>query len=227
MKFYLKQRKLANINFLQKGTNPTLLLMSGTHGDEYEVIEPLKKIINKYSEKLPDFIFIPEVSPTAVKLKTRRNESGHDTNRKFFDGTDDVEAKTVMNIVTKFNFRLGVSFHEDWEYDSFYLYDSEKMDSKMLNNFKTHIKEKNIGLYSGVDDSRDVTLGSIVHDGYITIPPESEKIIQGDFWDWALVNGFVKRLLYPEIPSNLPLQNKIFLIDLIFQDLIFPLLNKN
>ena len=126
----LFNKNLGTINYFQKGKSPKLLLMSGTHGDEYGVIQPLKNIIDKYSEKLPDFIFIPEFSPTAVKLKTRRNKFNHDVNRNFFENTDDPEAKTVMNIVANFNFKMGISFHEDIEYDSFYMYDSEKMDAK-------------------------------------------------------------------------------------------------
>ena len=99
------------------------------------------------------------------------------------------------------------------------------MSSKLLHTFKAHIKEQNIGLYSGIDDANDVSLGNVLDDGYITVPAHAKKIIHGDFWDWSLLNGYVKRLLCPEIPGKLGLKNKTFLVDLIFKDLIFPLLN--
>ena len=221
----LTWKKSGALYYLKKGRQPILLLISGTHGDEYGVIEPLKKIVEKYSDRLPDFIFIPDVSPSAIKLKTRRNKFGHDVNRKFFGDTDDIEAKSVMKIVAKHQFKLGISFHEDWEYDSFYIYDSEQMDSNMLNNFKTNIKKLGVGLYSGIDDIHDVELGSSVRDGYVVDPADLPKLAIGDFWHWSLVNGYVERLLYPEIPSALTIKNKLLLIDLIFKDLIFPLLN--
>ena len=220
----LSHKKSGTIDYFQKGTGPILLLMSGTHGDEFGVIEPLKKTIDKYLNKLPDFIFIPEVSPSAVKLKTRRNKFGHDVNRKFFENTDDIEAKTVMNIVSKYKFKLGVSFHEDIEYDSFYMYDSEQMDERMLNNFKANVKELDIGLYSGIDDIKDTTLGQTIVDGYFTPLHKPKKITNGDFWEWSLINNYVKRLLYPEIPTSLNLKEKTILIELIFTDLISSLL---
>ena len=224
MNSLLTKKIPGTINYYQKGTKPVLLLLSGTHGDEYGVIDPLKKTIDKYLDKLPDFVFIPEVSPTAVKLKTRRNEFDNDVNRNFFENTDDPEAKSVMDIVAKYKFKLGVSFHEDIEYDSFYMYDSQKMNSDLLNNFKTKVKKLGIGLYSGVDDIHDVTLGVTITNGYFAPSQKSTKITNGDFWEWSLINEYVKRLLYPEIPGNLPLKDKIFLVGLIFKDLIFPIL---
>ncbi|OGK14164.1 hypothetical protein A3C98_00335 [Candidatus Roizmanbacteria bacterium RIFCSPHIGHO2_02_FULL_37_15] len=225
MSLILKKRKAGTIYYYQKGASPVLLLLSGTHGDEFGVINPLKQVINKYLSKLPDFIFIPEVSPSAVKKRTRRNGFKNDVNRNFFEKTKDIEAKANMEIVARYKFKLGLTFHEDPQLDSFYLYDSEIMSSKLLHTFKAHIKEQNIGLYSGIDDANDVSLGNVLDDGYITVPAHAKKIIHGDFWDWSLLNGYVKRLLCPEIPGKLGLKNKTFLVDLIFKDLIFPLLN--
>ena len=224
MKTNLIQKKLNNTFYFQQGNNPKLLLLSGTHGDEYEVIDLVNELINKNQDLLPDFIFIPKVSPSAVKLKTRKNQLGNDTNRKFYNHTDDPEAKTVMEIVSNYNFDLGVSFHEDWERHSFYMYDSAKMNYYTLSRFKIALKEIGVRLYSGIDDTSDVTLGNAIKRGYFVIPGSSKRVIHGDFWDWSLTNGFVKRLLYPEIPGKASVQTKKQLVEIIFNYLIFPIL---
>jgi predicted deacylase len=137
----LIEKKYKTISYYKKGVKPILLLMSGTHGNEYKVIKPLINIVYLYSSKLPDFIFIPEVSPSAVKKHTRENDSNNDLNRKFTEQTDDTEARTIMRIVSNYNFKLGISFHEDPELNSFYMYDCAKMDIDILNNFRVHVKQ--------------------------------------------------------------------------------------
>ena len=50
----------------------TLLILSGMHGDEYEVIDCVKNYLAE-NTGLPHYEYISEVSPSAVSRKTRRN----------------------------------------------------------------------------------------------------------------------------------------------------------
>lgn len=220
---FVAKKQLGPIEYWIKGDHPTLLLMSGTHGDEYEVIEPLKKAVEKYSSELPDFLFIPEVSPSAVALKTRRNAAGRDTNRSFTEKTTDMEAKSTMDIVRTHMFDLCLSFHEDPEQAEFYLYDNQQLEHSMLQKLKRRISEYGISLYTGIDDPHDTTLGHMIIDGYASLPADPAKLLHGDFWEWSQHNGIVKRILFPEIPGKLPMPNKEFLIWVIFQEILFPL----
>ena len=51
--------RLPSFEYFIKGKNPKLLIHSGTHGDEFEVIDIVKKCVLKYEDKLPDFVFVP------------------------------------------------------------------------------------------------------------------------------------------------------------------------
>ena len=211
------------IEYWIKGDRPTLLLMSGTHGDEYEVIEPLKDIVYKCSDTLPDYIFIPEVSPSAVALKTRKNAAGRDTNRSFTESTKDIEARSTMDIVRPYVFDICFSFHEDPEQTEFYMYDNKQMDEGVLQSIRNRIKTYGVSLFTGIDDPLDTTLGHMITDGYASTPADPKKLLHGDFWEWSQHNGIVKRILFPEIPGRLPMPNKIFLLQTIVNEMLIPM----
>jgi len=61
------------IPYFLSGNNPQLLIVSGTHGDEFAIISSLDEIIQKYIDDLVPFMYIPELSPSAVRQKTRTN----------------------------------------------------------------------------------------------------------------------------------------------------------
>lgn len=211
------------VQYYLRGFDPHVLFMGGLHGDEYEVIAPLQKCLVRYSSQIPDYIYIPQASPSAVKRRTRVNKYGRDLNRCFVERTPDEEARSVMNIVRAHTFRLAFVFHEDPDQDTFYVYDSKVLNREALDILIGHIIEVGVGLYSGVDDPSDPTLGHILKDGYVTVPPDRSKLPNGDFWDWSQVNGYVKRLLFPEIPGKASMEVKERLVDIVFRDLVVPL----
>ncbi len=87
------------LKYFIKGSNPRLLIHSGTHGDEWGVIEPVKLAVKKYEDQLPDFVFVPEVSPSAVMNRTRVNSGSVDLNRSFTEGTNESEVLANMKII--------------------------------------------------------------------------------------------------------------------------------
>ena len=107
---------------------------SGTHGDgNSEVTDCVTRYIDTHQSELPDYVYIPELSPTAVKLK-RRNLFGHDLNREFIHEPIDPEVITAMKILDPFTFSLCIAFHEDPDRrTSFYMYDSHILrDTELL-----------------------------------------------------------------------------------------------
>ena len=99
--------------YYQTGENPRLLIHTGTHGDEYEVIDLVMEAVKKYEDYLPSFVFVPVVSPSAVAKRTRNNGRGIDMNREFYSDSDDKEVVANIEILENKEFDLFVSFHED------------------------------------------------------------------------------------------------------------------
>lgn len=186
------------------GSKPRILIQSGIHGDEFEVISSIEKILNKYLDKLPDFLFIPQSSPSAIRLKTRYNQEGIDLNRSFYDGIEDEEVRTNMELVKKYKFELCFSFHEDPQLTEFYLYDSGLFNNtKLLNELKSEIKSIGIGLFTGIDDDEDVTLGFKIEDGYLFSSAATSVSDKGFFTSWLINKGFAKHALVFEIPGRI------------------------
>ena len=67
----VKLGSIENRYFL-KGVKPiSLQIDTGMHGDEKEVIPVVKDILDTHLPKLKSLLYIPEISPSAVKLETR------------------------------------------------------------------------------------------------------------------------------------------------------------
>ena len=165
--------------FALKGDKPKLLIVSGTHGDEFEVVPLIEEYVGKHYSDLPSFLYVPEVSPSALRLRTRKNADGVDLNRSFVDGTKIEEARQMMELWGRYNFDLFLTFHEDPTQDKFYLYEGvqEKYYSQFslerqgkLDPLRGGIQALGIELYSGVDDPLDPQLGHQVGDGYVYWP---------------------------------------------------------
>lgn len=208
---------------IQKGNNPKLLLLSGTHGDEFEVIASVKKALKKYSSILPDYLYIPEVSPSAVKLKTRINEDGKDLNRSFFDETSIKEVRKLTETVKKHQFDTCVSFHEDPEFDKdVYLYDAfgpNIQGTEQISRYRKAVESVGLRLLNGLDDPSDPALGNVFCDGYHWWPPIKENK-NGFFPDWAFTGGYIKRYLNPEVPGKASVKVKDQLVDIFFQHFV-------
>lgn len=219
----ITKHQQGNLIYYQKGDNPALLLLSGMHGDEYEVIRCVKQYIQNNRERLPYFLYIPEISPSAVSIKTRRNIYNHDVNRQFVDPPTDPEVKAFMELVSPHHFSLSINFHEDPDLTStFYLYDSGSLNDDQLLQLRSQAIEAGAGLHSGKDDPLDAHLGLYVEKGYISTPYESLPEDAGFSWLWYAKHGITKRSVDIEIPGKAPLELKNRLVELIFSFFLTP-----
>ncbi len=220
MNKFTKTIGTATIGYFVHGKKPRLMIHSGTHGDEYEVVDLVKNCIDKYLHQLPDLLFIPETSPSALTRRTRKNGDGVDLNRNFTNNSAIDEAKTIMEIVRGNKFDLCFSFHEDPPQTKFYIYDVagsliNHPGLEKLNHLRDDIKSKGITVLNGIDDPEDPALGNEFTDGY-----HAFSISPGSFSTWATDEKICAGVLIPEIPGLLPLDQKQFIVDAVFRHLI-------
>lgn len=192
-----------------------LLILSGMHGDESDVIGCVKTYISEHT--LPEYEYISEVSPTAVARKTRRNQWNHDVNRQFFNPPTDPEVISFMQKVSEKHFDLCINFHEDPDLAStFYMYDSGTLSEDVLLTLRSTIIEYGAGLHSGKDDPMDANLGFHIEKGYISTPYDIMPQDAGFSWVWFHNHGITRRDMDIEIPGRAPMELKQKLVDLIF-----------
>lgn len=205
------------------GIDPKLLLLSGMHGDEYEVIECVKQYLTIHKNILPSFLYLPEVSPSAVARKKRRNAYGHDVNRSFVDPPTDSEIQKAMNTLSPYHFELALNFHEDPDYaKTFYLYDSGRLTPTQIDRLRTLVKSCGAGLHTGIDDPLDANLGLLVDKGYISTPYASLPQQAGFSWVWFAGHGITKRDIDVEIPGKAPIPMKQALVAAVFSFFLTP-----
>lgn len=211
-------------NYFQTGKNPILLFLSGIHGDEFEVVNSVKNYLDKDKNKLPPFLFIPEMSPSAIAKKTRINQFGKDLNRQFFDDSKDKEALNNMEIMGKFRYQLCLSFHEDLHLDKFYLYDTGKFSQNIWQKFKQSLSTINISMYNGIDDEDDPVLGFLIRDGYYYYGDEDLTKNNRTVSDWLISNNIAGRVIVAEIPGRIEKKKKHKTVEIIFEKLVRSLL---
>lgn len=220
---------LKNFLYYTSGDNPKLLVHTGTHGDEFEVIDIVKKTLEKYENKLPPFLFVPRVSPTAVELKSRKNKWGHNLNRDFFSNSEDPEVAANIQITKDHKFDLFVSIHEDWEFPEYYIYDwgYSKEKNKLVLKHNTYLKERGVELYSGVDDPRDVNLQHVFVEGYNKAIHKQSGSDEGFISSWILNRNLARDYLLPEIPMQATPKVKEFIVDTFFRDVVVKYFSKS
>lgn len=216
------------LDYFTFGDNPELLIDTGTHGDEYDIIPLVRKALDKNLNGLPSFIYIPEISPSAVALKTRNNNNGLNINRHFFTNSNLDEVKAIKKVIEKYHFDLSVTLHEDLSFTEFYLYDTENLEGyKYFKTFKNNLAKIGVGLYNGYDNAgdpalvNDPVLGWKAVDGNIPFNPAADISEDGQFAAWMVARKHIKRVINPEIPGKLDLEKKQKVIDLIFENIIF------
>lgn len=185
--------------------SPRVLLFSGMHGDEYESGALLERYLIEHAEWLPDFLYIPQISPSAVAAKTRKNTYGNDINRQFLPTTQDPEARSVMDIVSPHQFTLCIDIHEDPDRTlGFYLYDTDQMSEEELKNYRDYVTATGARLYTGVDDVDDEHLMLQVKKGYVSLGFERSGVTSGFSSRWLFEAGICKRAFTVEIPGKAP-----------------------
>lgn len=209
-------------DFYISGNNPKLLIHSGTHGDEAEVTEFVIKALQKYEQVLPSFIFVPEVSPSAVALKTRNNARGVDMNRKFFSDSTDPEVQVNIQLIKEQKFDIFVSFHEDSELNEYYCYDVswKKGVNKFILAHNRLLKEKGVNLLNGIDDEKDEDLGFEFREGYNKLEFLESMKDDGTISAWVLKRHIAEDYLLPEIPGKADRKMKQFIVESFFEEVI-------
>lgn len=206
----------AGVTYFIRGKHPKLLILSGTHGDEYEVTEHITQFIDTHRQELPDYLYIPEVSPSAVALKTRRNMYNHDLNREFLDIPTDPEAIANMHIMARFRFTLCLAFHEDPDRRiSFYMYDNDVLTHRQLQSYRAYVQKTGASLYTGIDDPADTKLRLHVEKGYISTPVIGTKE-KGFSMRWLVEHNKAERVFNPEIPGKADGELKRKLVEAVF-----------
>ncbi len=202
---------------IRKGEHPSVLLLSGMHGDEFETIPLVSSYVLSHIADFPNFLYIPQVSPSAVEQKTRENVYGNDINRAFIPHTRDSEALVVMNTLMRHAFTISLDFHEDSAHeDAFYFYDTGEMKGDALKQFKKAILTTGVTLYSGVDDPEDPHLGCLVEDGYISKGHEKDSHESGFLTKWMAHKGIVDRAFTFEVPGKATIAHKEQIISAVF-----------
>ncbi len=213
----LVPHKRGDTGYFQKGDNPKLLILSGMHGDEYEVSEQLIEYVMANAIQLPDFLFIPHASPSATGQKSRVNAYGNDLNRTFASVVTDEEAKALVNILNGHQFTLCLDFHEDCDrYKSFYLYDSGELSDGKRHKLAEAVHAAGFSLYTGIDDEADANLGYMIREGYISTPPNMLLPNPGFLSRFLLSQAIVKRMFTLEVPGKADPVKKGSLVEKLF-----------
>jgi len=221
-------KMLPDFEYFIKGENPTLLIHAGTHGDESESIGFVRKAVEKYEDNLPDFVFVPVVSPSSVRNKTRLNENGFDLNRIFFSDSKELEVIENIKVLNDYKFDLFVSFHEDPGSNEYYIYDAvvahdsgfKTEESERVKKHNLKLKNMGIKLLTGVDDTEDVDLGYEFKEGYRKFIETHADLTNGMITVWSMLEKNVQTCLTPEIPGQLSLKQKELIIDTFFKDVL-------
>lgn len=207
----------AGITYHVSGLHPKLLILSGTHGDEGEVTEHVTRYLVDHNRKLPDYLYIPEVSPSAIAQKTRKNKYGRDLNREFLNLPSDPEVIANMQIIQPHSFSLCIAFHEDPDRSvSYYMYDSDVLTQEELRDYRDSIRNAGAKLFTGIDDPLDLQLSLHVEQGYISTPIGDDREI-GFSMRWLIENKIARRVFNPEVPGRADRQLKKQLVGAVFQ----------
>ncbi len=201
------------------GKDPRLLITSGIHGDEFEIIPALEKLLQKYQSRLPGFLFIPEASPSALAAGRRKNSRGLDLNRCFSAKPKEPEAVEIVRLLKPYKFPLFVSFHEDATQRDFYFYeyDHRRISPDKINQLGADLRTLGINLWEGIDDPHDPDLNNPVYNGYCYPRLKKNDVsLEG----WVFQSKKAGKVILPEIPGLIPKYQKAKVADLVFRRLI-------
>jgi hypothetical protein len=184
-----------------------VLLTAGIHGDEPAGPEAVMAamesgFLKKWAGKF-NFTIIPCINPTGYDLGTRENENGVDINRSF-DNAKVYESSSVKKFLTGKRFDLFIEFHEDWEYDGYYLYELAKDGKKFGKKIIEKLKKGKFPIHNGVADGRD-TVNGIVETGKSMPPPEIAAKVMALY----VSARHADHIITSETPSKLNIESRI------------------
>lgn len=213
---------LANtpLSYVLSYVHPKLLIASGFHGDESGSIPLIEEAVDIYKDKLPPFLFVPRVSPSAVAFKTRINKDNLDINRCYTGEGKHPEAAALIQLLKPHTFTMALEFHEDPQMDTFYLYDiGVRSDMDMIDRILKAVEDADVPLFSGIDDPDDPTLGMEIEDGYIGFDeqPGDTDTTHGFFNKYLLATNKATRVLTFEVPGIVSYNTKEKVIRAIFR----------
>ena len=126
---YIASYPVFGIHLENHRKNPLRILLSaGTHGDEPAGPEAVLEFLESdHSTLLETFAFfvLPCINPYGYVHNTRENSAGIDINRSFEDDTTQ-EAVLIKKALRDQRFDLFIEFHEDWEFEGFYLFENHR-----------------------------------------------------------------------------------------------------
>ena len=186
---------------------PELLVWSGVHGDEDESIPPLWLVLSEYQALLPAFLFIPAMSPSAIKAHTRRmfigEELGPDMNRSFDLNPAPRETQLVKDFLQQHGpFERILSVHEDEDLtDHTYVYfEGEPVLRQTLQDWRDAVRLSGHQLHNGYDDPYDPTLAMWSSDGHIHHAHSDETTQMSE--SWAIANKRARQAITLEVPMQ-------------------------
>lgn len=227
--FYPFINPLKQLPFIQTKSGqatPKVLILSGIHGDEQS--GPLAIARFLLGLRLPvqrnNWDIIPLINPYGFEKGKHDDALGRNINRYFFDAPKKNEP-AECGILRKFSksihqtYDFAVSIHEDTERRNFYLYDGGcGQDSPLITKVFGSVKQRKIGLFSGIDDINDPQLRNRVKNGYIDAKSSCEHL--PTFEDYLLRNKKAKKVLVLEIPGRLKLEKRINLAALLIAEIL-------
>jgi predicted deacylase len=199
-----------SLRFAQKGRAPSWLIHTGTHGDESGVNDSVQRFLEQSGDLLPDFLWVPEVSPSAVALGTRKNCWDHDVNRMFQDNSDDPEVMANLKLIKNTGFQVAIFFHEDLDRESeFYVYDSFGIrGDRDLSEMFGAMKHFGVTPFDGIDDPKCPGFSSRITDGYHSEVEDEARRAKFPNGDGTAMDYFGRkclaglRRLTPECPGK-------------------------
>ncbi|MFA6603260.1 MAG: hypothetical protein WCT10_00290 [Patescibacteria group bacterium] len=208
------------LRYLQQGEEPVWLIHTGTHGDEQAVIDSVGRYLRSRAGVLPDLIWVPETSPSAVARGTRLNARDVNLNRVFYDDAEEPEVRANLRLLAGRSFRHFLSAHEDLTTDKFYLYEQD--DNSATPEFArlyAGLAALGIGLYEGLDDD-DPVLGNDIKRGYFfsRTSRRPNGVLDGTVEGYVGFNRLASgKIITAEVPGRLPQEKKDAVVALLFE----------
>ena len=177
---------------------PTIMVMSGTHGDEPAGVEAALSLLEgRHAQWLESFQFevIPCLNPHGYVHYMRHNIRDVDINWAF--RREDVpEVDVVKQLVAGRRFEAIVDFHEDWESPGYYLYEQARGRPAIGLDIVRRVSE-----VCPINRESDIE-GSPADGGVVHPDIGAEVQRRGEGIPIALYNGHTDHLITSETPTR-------------------------